>query len=244
MIKTNRSRVWWRSIAVITVLCVQASFGYAQNVVFDPTNHAEAVKHTLQLQEQYRNALDQYKTLLNQLEVMERNAKPLSQHINTNVQNNVESMLAKSKVSGGKGAFPSPKSANYYKRTCMAIGRECTEAEIAELDEHRGEMLNHELYAQNANLRALEEARTQASADAQLLQTIEANAATANGLLEAIQYNNQLAAMNAAQLMQLRLLLAAQGRVKTAQEQRLTDEASQQEGTSRGMRPKDGQSAR
>ncbi len=233
-----RSNVLRRSLAVATVLCAQTGLGHAQSVVFDPTNHSELVKHTLQLQEQYRTALDQYKTLLNQLEIMERNSKPLSQYTRTDVQRNVESMLAKSKVSGKQGAFPSPKPANYYKNTCMAIGRECSEAEIAELDEHKGEMLNHELYAQNANLRALEEARNQASADAQLLQTIETNAATANGLLEAIQYNNQLAAMNTAQLMQLRLLLAAQGRVKTAQEQRLTDEASQQEGTTRGLRPK------
>lgn len=238
MIGANWSSVLWRPIAVAAMFCAQAGLGHAQSVVFDPTNHAEAMRHTQQLQDQYQNALDQYKTLLNQLELMERNSKPLSQHIRTDVQRNVESMLAKSKVSGKQGGFPSPKPANYYKRICMAIGRECTEAEIAELDEHKGEMLNHELYAQDANLRALEEARNQASADAQLLQTIETNAATANGLLEAIQYNNQLAAMNTAQLMQLRLLLAAQGRVKTAQEQRLTDEASQQEGTGRGQRPK------
>lgn len=238
MIGADRSNVLWRSTVVAAMFCAQAGLGHAQSVVFDPTNHAEATRHTAQLQQQYLNALDQYQTLLKQLEIMERNAKPLSQHTRTDVQRNVESMLAKSKVNGEKGAFPSPKPANYYKRTCMAIGRECTEAEIAELDEHKSEMLNHELYAQNANLRALDEARTQASADAQLLQTIEANATTANGLLEAIQYNNQLAAMNAAQLMQLRLLLVAQSRVKTAQEQRLTDEASQQEGTSRGQRPK------
>lgn len=115
------------------------------------------------------------------------------------------------------------QNANYYRQSPCFGPKGCSEAEKAKLEESDWEGSIAQKRANDALLRGLEQQQAQLDTDSRNLERLQSQAQSAQGRMEAIQYANQLASHQAAQLLQLRTLLVQQQAAEAARAQAVAD---------------------
>ncbi|MFI3270734.1 MAG: P-type conjugative transfer protein TrbJ [Pseudomonadota bacterium] len=115
------------------------------------------------------------------------------------------------------------RSSPYFDR--MSGGTDEQAAALMEGEEKGSEL---QKAANDAAFQALQQQGEAIQTDAATLQTIQSNAATAGGRMEAIQYTNQLSAQQSSQLLQLRSQLVAMQTAEAVRAQTVSDREAKQ----------------
>jgi P-type conjugative transfer protein TrbJ len=100
-------------------------------------------------------------------------------------------------------------SANQYNGSCIGTGG-CTGQQIKDLNANQYTASDSQKTANDNMLRNIDAQQQQLQVDANNLVTLQQNAQTSTGQMQALQAANQLASNQSAQLMQIRALMIAE----------------------------------
>ena len=134
------------------------------------------------------------------------------------------------------------QDSSYYRQSPCFGPKGCPDAEMAKLQQSDWEGSIAQKRANDAMLRGLEQQQSQLDTDSRNLERLQSQAQSAQGRMEAIQYANQLASHQAAQLLQLRTLLVQQQAAEAARAQAIADreakaQAAHAQSTAATIRP-------
>ena len=117
------------------------------------------------------------------------------------------------------------RNAAYYSRSnCFKLGVKCSADELKEMARGQENSTQAQKHANDALMRGIEQHQADIAANAVELQGLQANAQTAEGRLEAIQYASQIASQQANQLLQIRALMVAHHNAENARYQAEVDQ--------------------
>jgi P-type conjugative transfer protein TrbJ len=212
----------------------------AQLVVIDPANVFQTLQVDLQQVNSYEKQVMQYETQIMQYENMIQNTVQApftiiqnAQRIVGNLITTINTLSALEAEVGGLvnylGQFQN--LASYKTNSCFQRSG-CTPAALAALQKSITFSSAAQKQASDAAIQNVNAQQAQIVLDAEDLQTLQSNARAASGQMEALQYANQLAALQAQQLLQIRAILIAQQNMTATQAQAAQASAAQQNASS------------
>jgi P-type conjugative transfer protein TrbJ len=226
-----------KQIAIL-ILCLLATSARAQGIVtFDPTNVVQTTISAQQAVTQTAQQLQQYQAQLQQLQnQLQNTANPSAfvwDHANTTISqvlatlNTVDGYKAQA---GSLDAYLSQYSnaSQYQGTSCIGTGG-CTNAQIQQLNASQYTGSVSQKAANDNMLRNIDAQQQQLRSDASNLVTLQQNAQTATGQMQALQAANQLASNQAAQLLQIRTLLLAQQTAEATRAEAVVDKEARQQ---------------
>lgn len=190
-----------------------AATAQAQVVVSDPGLLLEVVNQKLQQVEQYKTQLESY-----ELQVRDKLAPAAwlwdqSQIAIDQVTRLIEfANVTRLKAEDIDAYLSRFKSVDYYRNSPCFKNKGCSKEEMELFQRGRAWSLDTQKAANEEMFRDLDKEYDRLQEDAAHLRKVQLEARTAKGQLQALGYANQLAAAQAAQLLQLRGLLMAQHR--------------------------------
>ncbi|WP_051555230.1 P-type conjugative transfer protein TrbJ [Legionella fairfieldensis] len=200
---------YFRVGLILTGLCeiILTNDLYANMPVFDALNLAQNIAIKLKQIDQYKNQLNQYKTML-------ENSKKLDSYTWSQANTTIDNLLSATNAlnqykaqAGSMDAYLSRfQNADYYRSTSCFNGN-CSQAELNALHQHEIDVSKAQKYANDAMLRGIEQQQLALKKDANQLTKLQQQSQTAEGQMAAIQAANQLASEQTNQLMQIRGLL-------------------------------------
>ena len=220
-------------IAFCIGVTVNSSVYSAGIPVFDASNMTQNTVSALEEVSQTLKQIEQYTLQLQQYEDQIKNSLAPSAYVWAQAQRTMNKLLELqdqlgyySQQSGSLDNYLKKfGNVNYYRDSPYFGSESLTPAQRQAFTESDELGLNAQKYA-NANVaRTLEQQQSALKEDAANLETLQRNAQTAQGRLEAIQYANQLAGHQANQMLQIRALLMAQQAAENAKAQ--TDAAKE-----------------
>jgi P-type conjugative transfer protein TrbJ len=226
---------------VISVMTPLPSF--AGIPVIDGTNLSqnvlsatEAIAQTLKQVQQYSTQLSQYSTQLQQYENMRQNTALPDSFTWANASQTISGLInTLNTLSGFQSQFGSLanymnnyQNQNQYANSACFNSIACTPGALTTLNNRLELGSQAQQKANAAEIQAIDSQQTALQNDAATLQSLQANAQTASGQMQAIGYANQLASNQANQLLQLRALLIAQQTAEATRNQVIADREAQQ----------------
>ncbi len=200
-------------------------------ITFDPTN---VVQTTITAQEavtQTARQLQQYQTQLQQLQNQLQNTANPSSFVWDNANATINHILATlntldnytSQAGSLDGYLHQFSDAEQYRsNSCIGTGG-CTGAQIGQLNSSHYAGSGAQKTANDNLLRNIAAQQQQLRSDAQNLVTLQQNAQSSTGQMQALQAANQLASNQAAQLLQIRTLLMAQQTAEALRSEAMID---------------------
>ncbi len=233
------SRVGKYVCVVVLCMTVQA---HAQMAVFDAGNFSENlvsakqnVLMTLKQIQQYCLQLQQYEQQLSQSANMVKNTVAPVAYVWDQANITINDVLKTIDVvdrykqqAGSLQAYLNKfQDINYYRSSPCFGPNGCTQQQRAALQNVAILGSQSQKQANDALVQAIEKQQVQLRQDAANLVLIQNAAQSAGGRMEALQAANQLASNQAAQLLQIRTLLVAQGNAAAAKLQADADKQAQ-----------------
>ena len=201
--------------------------------VFDASNMTQNTVAALESVSQTLKQIEQYTLQLQQYEDQIKNSLAPSAYVWAQAQRTMNKLLELqdqlnfySQQSGSLDNYLKKfGNVNYYRDSPYFGSGSATDAQRQAFLESDELGLNAQKYANDNVARTLEQQQAALKEDATNLENLQRSAQTAQGRLEAIQYANQFASLQANQVLQLRALLMAQQAAENAKAQ--TDAAKE-----------------
>ena len=208
----------------------------AGNLTQNIMNYVESVAHTMKQIEQYQTQLQQYETEL-------QNSVAPAAYVWNQAQQTIAKLenlsgtlnLYKSQLGNLDSYLDKFGDVNYYSSSPCFTAAGCTQAQWDALEKNNAYATTAQKTANDALFRGLEQQQTNITTDAATLQTLQNNASSAKGQMQAIGYANQLAGLQNAQLLQIRNMLMAQQAATTARMQAQNAREAESEALSQQM---------
>lgn len=206
--------------------------------VFDAANMQQSTVTAVESVAQTLKQIQEYQLQLQQYEDQIRNTIAPAAYLWARAEYTMNRLVQLSNTlkyyqnQGGIDAYLARyRNASYYSNSpCFKLTTvKCTAEEWRRFREGQANSTQAQKSANDAALKGLEQHQLQAPLDAAHLQQLQANAQTAQGRLEAIQYANQLAAYQSNQLLQLKTMMIAQYNAENAREQARVDREAMQQ---------------
>ncbi len=207
------------------------------NVTQTTITALEAVEQTAKQLEQYQTQLQQYEDQIKNSVapaawVWDKATRTMNKVLETidtlnyykQQAGNIDAYLAKFK-----------KVSTYRGMSCFQKTG-CTDAERAAVAESTTEGSASQKNANDALMKSIQSQQDAITNDAASLEQLQANAQSAGGRLEAIQYANQLSSHQANQLLQIRTLLVSQQAADVARKQAIVDQEAKEQAASEQVR--------
>jgi P-type conjugative transfer protein TrbJ len=231
-------------VIAIIISVTTSTPSFAGVPVIDGTNLSqnvlsatEEIAQTIKLVQQYATQLQQYSNM------MQNTAVP-SSFTWANASQTISGLTnTLNTLSGFQSQFGS--LANYvntyqnlsqYANSACFNSIACTPGALASLNNTLKLGSQAQQKANAAEIQAIDSQQTALQNDAATLQSLQANAQTASGQMQAIGYANQLASNQANQLLQLRALLIAQQTAEATRNQVIADREAQQNAADQSWR--------
>ncbi|MCP3908444.1 MAG: P-type conjugative transfer protein TrbJ [Oceanicoccus sp.] len=199
--------------------------------VVDVSNLTQTIITAIENVEQTLVQIEQTSNLILQYENMIKNTIAPAAYIwdrSTNLINRVVGLT--DTIANYKNSFGSVdkylskfQDIGYYRSSPCFSKNGCTEADKDVIDGIDLLASEAQKLSNDALVRLLEDQQNALSADAATLESLQSNAQSATGRMQALQYANQLSAQQANQLLQLRALLIAQNNAYVARQQAIAD---------------------
>jgi len=208
----------WYGRLILVLGCFLAIKANAQGILtYDPTNVVQTTITAQQQITQTARQLQQYQAQLQQLQNQIQNTNNPDSFLWDDANATINNVLATLNTlntyknqAGSLNAYLDQYShADQYKTSCVGTGG-CTGTQIKQLTANQYMGSVSQKTANDNMLRSLDAQQQQLQADASNLATLQQNAQTSTGQMQALQAANQLASSQSAQLMQIRALLVAQ----------------------------------
>ncbi len=225
----------------VVVLCMTVQ-AHAQIAVIDYSNFSQNmisakqnVLMTLKQIQQYCLQINQYEQQISQSANMVKNTvAPIAyvwdQALVTmnDVLNTINVVDRYAQQAGSLQAYLNQfEDVNYYRSSPCFGPNGCTQQQWAALRNTATVGSQSQKQANDALVQEIAKQQAQMRQDATNLQRLQSQAQGAGGRMEALQAANQLASNEAAQLLQIRALLVAQGNVAAAKQQTDSDKQAQ-----------------
>lgn len=218
------------AVALATTAAPPASAQFG-GIVYDPTNFAKNAQTALTQVKSLAQQIQQYQLQIQQYQNMVKNTVAPAAYIwdqaqrsITGLRTSVDQLEALKTQSGGlNNMLAQFQNTAYYRSSPCFTAAGCTPAQRLALQSQLDAKRATAMAANTSVLRGLDAQQTTLAANAARLETIQANAQTAGGQVEALGYANQLASSSANQLIQIQGLLMAQQAAATAQAQAIAD---------------------
>lgn len=221
------------SAMLFLALVFPASSQAAGIPVFDASNMTQNTVAALESVSQTLKQIEQYTLQLQQYEDQIKNSLAPSAYVWAQAQRTMNKLLELQdqlnyygQQSGSLDSYLKKfGNVNYYRDSPYFGSGSATDAQRQAFLESDELGLNAQKYANDNVTRTLEQQQAALKQDATNLENLQRSAQTAQGRLEAIQYANQFASLQANQMLQLRALLMAQQAAVNAKAQ--TDAAKE-----------------
>lgn len=204
-------------VIVLSILALPR-LSYAGIPVIDGTNLTQNVMTAVEEVAQTIKQVEEYTTQLQQYEDQIRNTMAPAAYIWDRAQSTINGLMAKvdtlnyykTRLGSIDTYLSKFQDVAYYRGSpCFSTGG-CSAREWAAMAENRRLASESQKKANDALFRGLDKQQDALITDARTLERLQSAAQSASGRMEAIQYANQLASNQAAQLLQIRGLLIAQ----------------------------------
>jgi P-type conjugative transfer protein TrbJ len=233
-------------VASVCVVCMTFNSANAGIPTIDIAALAQSILQVLQMVQQYAQQIQQYQTQLQQYNNMLQNTTNAANFNWDQAKLTVNNIKAavdtiqfyKNRLGSLQNYLDKFKDLEYYRTSPCFTSGGCTQAQLNALREQVKLASETSKKANDAMFNNLEKQQDAMEDEAQRLETLQTNAQSASGQLEAIQYANQLASHQANQLLQIRGLLVAQQNATAALQQAEIDRKAQQEAASELFRAK------
>lgn len=193
----------------------------AANLVYQTLDAVENVSQTANQIIDLKNQADQYINLLKNTENAKKFVWDEAKTTITSLISKVDSIEHFAAMAGDLNTHLA-KFGDVSKYQILCLTGDCSK----EQREMAKESSSSQKYTYDQMYRGIQTQQEQLVEDATKLEQIQAAAESAEGRMEALQYANQLASNQAAQLMQIRTLLSMQANVLTARNQALNTQES------------------
>ncbi len=232
------------SITTPTLSCAGIPVIDGSNLTQNVLSATEEIEQTLNQVQQYATQLEQYSTQLQQYSNMMQNTAAPSSYTWANASQTISGLTnTLNTLSGFQSQFgslanyvDSYQNQNQYANSACFNSMAFTPDALANLNNTLKLGSQAQQKANAAEIQAIDSQQTALQNDAATLQTLQANAQTATGQMQAIGYANQLASNQANQLLQLRALLMAQQTAEATRNQVIADREAQQNAADQSWR--------
>jgi len=200
-------------------------------------NLFEGIARTLKQIEQYSTQLSQYE---NQLQ----NTVGPPTYIWDRAQSSINGLLGavntleyyKNNLGNLDTYLRMYQDLEHYRDMAGLTARDPTPGQKAALEESRRFASESEKRSYDASIRGIDQQQQALRNDAQTLERLQANAQSADGQMQAMQYANQLASSQSNQLLQIRALLMTEQNAIVTRQQAVSDREAQQEASAEMLR--------
>lgn len=208
--------------------------------VFDASNMTQNTVAALESVSQTLKQIEQYTLQLQQYEDQIKNSLAPSAYVWAQAQRTMNKLLELQdqlnyygQQSGSLDSYLKKfGNVNYYRDSPYFGSGNVTDAQRQAFLESDELGLNAQKHANDNVTRTLEQQQAALKEDAANLENLQRSAQTAQGRLEAIQYANQFASLQANQMLQIRALLMAQQAAENAKAQTDTAREARQKAAS------------
>lgn len=227
-------------LMVITLLFSSHAALGAGIPVFDASNMTQNTVAALESVSQTLKQIEQYTLQLQQYEDQIKNSLAPSAYVWAQAQRTMNKLLELQdqlnyygQQSGSLDNYLKKfGNVNYYRDSPYFGSGSATDAQRQAFLESDELGLNAQKHANDNVTRTLEQQQAALKEDAANLENLQRSAQTAQGRLEAIQYANQFASLQANQMLQIRALLMAQQAAENAKAQTDTAREARQKAAS------------
>jgi len=218
-------------ILTVTLCFFFGVTAHAQGILtFDPSDVAQTTITAEQAVTQTARQLQQYQAQLQQLQNQIQNTNNPSSFLWDNANTTINHILAtlntlntyKAQAGSMNAYLNQYQNANQYQTSCLGTGG-CTDAQIQQLNASQYVASTSQKTANDNMLRNIDAQQQQLQADANNLITLQQNAQSSTGQMQAMQAANQLASNQATQLMQIRTLLVAEQTAQATRAETIAD---------------------
>lgn len=235
---------------VLALAIAGCTSSYAGIPVFDGPNMSqnavaamEAVAQTLTQLDQYATQMNQYDTQLSQYDNMLRNTVAPAAYIWDKANSIISKVVAAQDMSSYysnqardlDSYLDQFKSASYYRGSACYGASGCTDNDRQDIWKAQMQAQEAEKKSTDALFKSVDQQQVNLRADSAQLERLQAAATTADGQMKAIQYANQLASNQSAQLLQIRSLLTAQQSALANQMAAVNDEKARNSAMQQNM---------
>ncbi|HAK9808833.1 TPA: P-type conjugative transfer protein TrbJ [Escherichia coli] len=204
--------------------------------VIDGTNLEQNIMTAIESVAQTLKQIEQYQTQLQQYENQLQNTMAPAAYIWDQAQSTINSLMNavntldyyKSQLGSLDNYINKFQDVSYYRGSpCFSVAG-CSDAEWAAMKSVEQVASASQKKANDALFRGLDQQQTNLRNDAAQLQRLQSAAQGANGQMQALGFANQLASLQANQLLQIRGLLIAQQNAVTTRMQAQADKESRE----------------
>jgi P-type conjugative transfer protein TrbJ len=197
----------------------------SQNVL----SATEEITQTIKQVQQYATQLQQYSNMLQNTAVPSSFTWANASQTISGLTNTLNTLSGFQSQFGSLANYVnSYQNQSQYANSACFNSIACTPGALASMNNTLKLGSQAQQKANAAEIQAIDSQQTALQNDAATLQTLQANAQTASGQMQAIGYANQLASNQANQLLQLRALLIAQQTAEATRNQVIADREAQQ----------------
>lgn len=221
-----------------------ATTAHAEGIItYDPTNVVQTTISAQQAVKQTAQQLQQYQTQLQQLQNQLQNTVNPESFVWEDANATINQILATQDTierykaqAGSMDAYLQQFSDTQHYQTSSCIGTGgCTSTQLGQLESNQTMGSDAQKTANDAMFKHLDAQQAQLRSDATTLASLQQNAQSSTGQMQALQAANQLASHQAAQLMQLRGLLMAQQTAEATRTQMLIDKEAKEQAAHRAF---------
>ncbi|RQZ67267.1 P-type conjugative transfer protein TrbJ [Burkholderia sp. Bp9004] len=225
-----------KTAALAVMLGVVMSAGAQGIPVIDATNIAQATVSAIQNVAAVEKQIQQYETQLQQYQNMLQNTLAPAAWVWDQANQTISKLLAAQDVltqfksqTGSLDQYLSRyEDVSYYRSSPCFTSSGCTNAQRQALIDAQANGSSSVKAANDAVLKGVDQQQQTLTADAANLRSLQSQATSATGQMQAIQAANQLASAQANQLLQIRGLLVAQQAAEATRAQVAADREAQQ----------------
>lgn len=226
------------------VVFLSSSIAQAEGIItYDPTNVVQTTISAQQAVKQTAQQLQQYQTQLQQLQNQLQNTANPANFVWDDANATINQILATQDTieryktqAGSMDAYLQQfgDTQHYQESSCIGTGG-CTSAQLDQLGDNQYRGSDAQKTSNDALLKNLDAQQSQLRNDATTLASLQQNAQSSTGQMQALQAANQLASHQAAQLIQIRSLLMAQQTAEATRVQMQLDQEAKQQAAHRAF---------
>lgn len=230
----KRHRLAWIAVTA----CLTAMSVHAQGIItYDPTNVIQTTISAQEAVKQTAQQLQQYQTQLQQLQNQLQNTANPPNFVWDDANATINKILATQNTldtyktqAGSLDAYLNQfaNARQYQGTSCIGTGG-CSTAQMQQLTASQYAGSNAQKTANDNLLRNIDAQQQQLRTDANNLVTLQQNAQSSTGQMQALQAANQLASHQAAQLLQIRTLLIAQQTAEAMRAEAVADREAKEQ---------------
>jgi P-type conjugative transfer protein TrbJ len=234
--------------AIVFILFVGLSsiapISYANMPVLDVSNLAQNTITAAKTAAAVEKQIQQYKLQLQQYQDMLNNSLTPSSYVWDNANDTINKLLQetdtldyyKSQAGNLDNYLSRYQDTDYYQKSPCFTSEGCTAQQRQALMNTQTLDSEAQKRANDAMLMGIDQQQTALKNDSQNLASLQKQATTAQGRMEALQAANQLASAQTNQLLQIRALLVAQQNAQATRAQVLTDKEAKEAASAQQLR--------